>query len=416
MRPQPQGYVRGRIWVPGRPSQYALYQPFYSLSPPGVRLDPVTGEFVAGPFPAGPALLQLSRPSSAAGAAPPAWQAHIGVVPGKVVRVTLSPEGMATAPASHTAAMLTMGAVLSSDRDAPLSGTVFLPNGKTPAWGARVALVVPPAWPPVKMARADAAGHLTEGDYRYSVGAPVNPPPGSPTEPVVVAWLPGASGAAVVPYVSGQAVHVVLPAPAFVQGRVTVGGKAAAGVNSSFRVVAAYQGRGKLNPLLSVEATAQADGSFELAGLTPGTYRVQAARDGVWVSSAQALTVGGGVLPDLTLDIPGPGQPMNLRLVNRAGRPLPGAIVTVSHPPGPLTDELWPKTLTADSMGGLHLEGLAAGPQTLTILAAPAANIVVTAPGHNKQSPLATVILDVPAFVAGSAPVQTMFTYPAALP
>ncbi len=45
-----------------------------------------------------------------------------------------------------------------------------------------------------------------------------------------------------------------------------------AALTFSFRVVAACRRKGKLNPLLSVEATAQADGTFELRGLTPGTY------------------------------------------------------------------------------------------------------------------------------------------------
>ena len=66
-----------------------------------------------------------------------------------------------------------------------------------------------------------------------------------------------------------------------VEGRVTLGGRPVDDRNAGLRVVAAHRGRGVLDEVLSLAATAQADGRFELRGLTPGRYAVQATRDGI---------------------------------------------------------------------------------------------------------------------------------------
>ena len=292
-------------------------------------------------------------------------------------------------------------------------GEVFLPDGHTPAWGARVVIVDPEDWPTTiqRQARTDATGHLMAithpGVCLYPEGAWPVPPPGNPPGPVVVAWLPGAHGATILPYVPGQPLHITLPAAASVRGRVTLGGRSVANVKSSFRVLAAYQGRGVVNSVLSVDLTPQVDGTFLLAGLTPGTYQVQAVRDGIWMSATRTLTVKTGILPAVKLDIPEAGQAVDLRMVDAAGNPLPGATVRVSHPQGPLTDEIWPKAFTADGAGRLQLEGLNAGPETLTVFLASDG-----APPDLDKSlrPIARLKMDIPMFHEGDLPLIKVLT------
>ncbi len=188
---------------------------------------------------------------------------------------------------------------------------------------------------------------------------------GSPEEPVVVAWLPGACGATAAPLrgAAEEPSKVVLPPPISARGKVTVGGKAVRGRDNQFRVLAAYEGKGKLDNLLSVDVNAEADGGFELAGLTPGTYQVQAAMDGIWLSHAVRLTVKADAAePEaLTLDIGEPGASSVLELVHRDGKPAPGATARVTRPEGPLTDLLWPAEFTADGAGVVHIPPLEAG-------------------------------------------------------
>ena len=180
-----------------------------------------------------------------------------------------------------------------------------------------------------------------------------------------------------------------------------------AGIASSFRIVAACQRRGKLNSLLSMEMTARDDGTFEMAGLTQGTYLVQAARDGIWVSQPQTLQVSAGTLPDLILEIPQPGQAMDLRLVDVQGKPLRGATVTLSQPEGPLTDALWPKTLIVGGDGNLHLEGLGVGQVTVTVFA-PVSDQDRDAQDQDEMPPipLSAFVLDIPPFTAEGLRVQ----------
>jgi hypothetical protein len=159
--------------------------------------------------------------------------------------------------------------------------------------------------------------------------------------------------------------RIVLPHAIAATGRITVGGRSVAALDSTFRIRAAYQGLGALNDLLMLDATAQPDGSFTLPGLTPGTYQIQAARDGIWLSAAQTLTVGSAPPPPLALDIPPPGVPMDLHLTDAAGHVLPGRVVSLDPPAGPLAALFRPPVITADGNGVLHLDGLGAGHHTL---------------------------------------------------
>ena len=149
----------------------------------------------------------------------------------------------------------------------------------------------------------------------------------------------------------------------------TVGGKAALDWRNQIRVLAAHQGRGQLDELLSIQVSAQADGRFELAGLTPGRYRIQAAMDDIWLSPSVELTVETDARPpgQVALDIGRPGVPSVIRCVDGSGKPQVGVEASLLRPAGPLSERLWPKTFVADGAGVINLPPLEAGRHNLRI-------------------------------------------------
>lgn len=78
----------------------------------------------------------------------------------------------------------------------------------------------------------------------------------------------------------------------------------------SIEVLAEWQGEEYLKPYLKVSVTADADGNFQLGGLTSGNYVVQAALDSIWLSA-----------PILVHARPSETSPIELKI------PLPGAAV-----------------------------------------------------------------------------------------
>jgi hypothetical protein len=182
-----------------------------------------------------------------------------------------------------------------------------------------------------------------------------------------VVWLPGRTGAAVVEVEAGKPFRAVLPVPIDARGAVTLGGRPSAGVNARLRIVAAHQGAGDLDAALSPSTTADADGTFVFRGLTPGRYKVQAARDGIWLSQSVELTVEPAQPPaELALDIPEPGAPLAVEIVNRKGRPVPQLPLTLMRPDGPLAT-LWPTDFHTDAAGQLTLRGLEAGSHSIRL-------------------------------------------------
>lgn len=343
------GYVRLRLTGPlASAKTYSIEgrqtgdEPFTNID-----YDPTANEYLLGPLPAGRRALHLFcfGPTPVGGSLN-AGEITLTVKAGQVIYAELSPQSTAAQEALYSA---------------PLTGTVSLADGKTPAWGARAALFLPEDLVPLRMARTDAQGRLVLNDFWRGSARLRIAPSGSPPGPVVAAWLPGDSGAVIVPFLPGQEMRLVLPPAIALHGRVTASGQSVLGLPSQFRVRAAYLGKGRLNEALTVESTAQADGTWTLAGLTPGTYRVQAARDNIWLSQTQTLTVGVAALPKMTLDIAPPGLPVILSFVDRHGKPLRDQDVKIVRPDGPLTDEIWPSVLTTDTSGRLRVDGLEAG-------------------------------------------------------
>ena len=409
-RPQPQCYIRGTLVAPDGPANYSVYYPYHLDVAPTVGYDKTTGEFVAGPFAPGKTTLHVQRTNLPAGEARDQGEDFsVEVVAGKVVHTTLT-VGTTRPPAvSHaTDTLLTMGGVFNSNRASSLAATILLPDGKTPAWGAIAAVVVPQTWQPVQMARTDATGQLNAVEHWYTGSSPENPPPGSPSEPVVVVWLPGSHGAVIVPSTAKIDAPLVLPQSVSVKGRITVSGQSIAGLASSFVVFAAYEGKGKLNSLLSIEATVEPDGTFELPGLTPGTYEVQAARDGIWLSTSQHIVVDSKPLPPLTFDIASIGAPTTVHLVDAAGKPRANQLIELKRPPGPLSRQLWPRSLTTDATGNLRLEGFEAGTHQFQLVAQNATNPAVS-PTSTKTIPFSTTIKP---FVTGGAGETQTITVP----
>ncbi|MEO7719724.1 MAG: carboxypeptidase-like regulatory domain-containing protein [Capsulimonas sp.] len=355
-RPMPMGYIHGRIAAPGKTQNYAVTAPNVRDSLAQFHYERETGEFLFGPLPVGPTVLQLYRTPPGAGWASTKEPTNtVTVSQDHVANIVLTPD-----PDEPD---LTPQAI---DAQAPLDARVLLSDGVTPAWGARVALMAPNSWRPLKITRTDAQGRASIPDYNdISPDFPTQSVGDKISRPVLVAWLPGSNGASIVPDTPGKTIAITLPAPAAIHGRVTVAGKSIDGLTSSFTLMASYQGRGEIALLFQVKTTAQSDGTFDLTGLTPGTYKIQAARDGIWLSETKTITVGNGPLPDLNFDIGAPGAAMILHLTDGHGKPLANRKVSVTRPKGPLTDADWPKTLTTDVAGDLHLEGLEAGRQTI---------------------------------------------------
>jgi hypothetical protein len=353
IRPKRVGYIRGIVRPPkGRTAAdyWVRYNDNDGAVDFGDRYDNETGEFVIGPLAEGKATVYVWK-----GMTVPASQ-EVEVRNDRVAHIEFTPPAEVKPQKSQ---------------DTGIRGQVLLSDGKTPAGAARLAVFYPGLWPARDWGETDARGRIHMRQTTSFGNDKSNGRPGSPDQPVVVAWLSGACGATITPFTEDAEppFKVVLPPSIKLQGRVTVGGKALEGRKSQFRVLAAYEGKGKLDGLLSVDVSTEADGRFELAGLTPGTYQVQATMDGIWLSRAVRLTIKPDAAPTeaLTLDIGEPGAPSILELVHRDGAPVRGGTATVVRPKGPLTDLLWPAEFTADGAGVIQIPPLEVGSHTVRV-------------------------------------------------
>ncbi len=257
---------------------------------------------------------------------------------------------------------------------ASLVGTVLLPDGITPALNASVWITDDNDLYPRFGFVADATGRVRLSG-RASRGVPSDlfhnrypplMPPGGPKERVLVAFLPGSHGATVLPFPPGaeaKPVRLTLPAATAMSGTVTVGGQPLSTVPGFARVRATPVGQGQITDLLAVETTAQADGSFTLAGLTPGvTYGVQASLENVYVSPEVRVLVPvnmTGDLPEVLLKLPQPGKPVAVSV----GKGYADAHATRVEklPGGSLARQTYPLFYVVDGAGDLRVEGLPAG-------------------------------------------------------
>jgi hypothetical protein len=177
-------------------------------------------------------------------------------------------------------------------------------------------------------------------------------PPGDLKQPLAIAWLPGTT---------------VLPAPKSLRGKVTIAGLPPPGRDERIRVMAGPADQTSLAPLLSVQTIAQPDGSFELSGLAPGKYEVQAAYDDLWLSESVTVTVGDGPLEAVTLPIATLGGPLIVKIVGNGGKPMRDRAVTIDRPKGPLNTLLWPKEWYTDGAGEIWIGALEAGEHTVRV-------------------------------------------------
>ncbi|MDB5307824.1 MAG: Carboxypeptidase regulatory-like protein [Gemmataceae bacterium] len=371
VRPHAVGYVRGVVRPPAgrRAADYNFTWERTNVTGGWqANYHPGTGEFVAGPYPVGKQTVTLGL--EAGDDRPTCASETIEVVADRVARVEFRP------PAKPEPDMVVpkpgsgqgwQDGVWNAGLDRPAVGRVFLPDGKTPAYAASVVIFRPGGANPVAHGLTDATGRM------HLQGLSVLSPPAIGLEkPVLVATLPGAHGAAVMPLPlrpDGKELRLVLPPAATVRGTVTVGGKSPLRRAGQVRVLAAYEGKGSLDDFLSARGNPGADGAYELAGLTSGTYRVQAVLDDIWLSAAKLVTVKPGTAGpvELDLDVGEPGLPGVIELVDPAGKPRPGLEVTLHRPPGPLTRALWPDKLQADGAGVVQVPPLEAGKHRITI-------------------------------------------------
>jgi hypothetical protein len=372
LRAQPAGYVRGRLRPPAghEASEYEVWtvqdwRAFEAVQ----RLDPESGQFLHGPLPAGKIVYNFQHQAED-GTTQSAGDQAVEVLAGEVVHIDIRPEGSKPrrAPGSGRLVRLDRGGVivLEGGPDAVVS-TVVLNDGKTPAFAAEAWLYLPGFRRPLNSGISDTAGRLAwhspwpTGHAAYARWDRLV------ERPTVVVWIPGRTGAAILEVEPGESSRVTLPAPRAAEGRLTLGGRPVDGRNARIRVIAAYTGRGVLDGALSVATTAQADGRFALRGLTPGRYVVQASRDGIWLSHGLELIIDPDKDPaPLALDVPEPGAPVTLQVVDREGRPVADQPIGLIRPEGPLAS-LWPASLLTDSGGILTLRGLESGRHTLLV-------------------------------------------------
>jgi hypothetical protein len=365
------GFLRGKMQLAeGQNLADFSVHPFYDMRvlQPSWRYDSVTGEFFGGPFLSGPVTLQFMR------AMPDDTQRSSGrqevqVVEGQVTRIDLKPGAVEPGDEArrNRSTMLGMGGITINEGMPRVEPpTVFLPDGKTPAFAAQAYLFEPGHPGPVAIGRTDGSGRLTWRGFWMSGNPEEHDKTAEVLKPTLVVSLPGQYGPMIVSVEEGKNSRVVLADSAEVEGRVVLGGRATDG-GSGVRVFAAYQGRGVLDGVLSHQLSPGLDGRLRFNGLTPGRYLLQAARDGIWLSKSVELRLEANqVPPPMVLQIPAPGEPVALEFVDPKGKPYADRVVTLIRPEGPFA-ATWPPNLRTDAAGRIIFRSLEAGSHTATI-------------------------------------------------
>lgn len=379
-------YVRGHVKAEGDLSHfYVIASPEPRVTPRAVY-DPATGEYIAGPFPHDIVKITLGKAGSPGN---PGWQRDFCLESGAGGVTHHDLEGVfdpAAAPSPGNQPQTKRNDLLVG-AGIPISDVkVMLADGTTPAWGAVAAVVYPFSKYPAPSYRTDFQGRLSAVDSVPSWDPGAFPYSKNPDEPVLVAWLPGTAGATTIPLQKIDSTPLVLPEQMTVRGHITVNHESIAGLLGNFRVCAAYEGENGVYSHLSVNAPVDPNGDFELSGLSPGNYVIQATRDDIWLSQSQNLTVLPGLtFPDLQFEIARPGVPLTLALRTAEGRPAAFRYVDLARPAGPLADSLWPLSLRTDAHGELHLEGFEAGENFVIVEGTRKVAVQVPALGKNSR-------------------------------
>lgn len=349
------GFIRGKI--AGAPEGYLTYNG-QAEREIGSRqfYDRRTGEYFIGPVPVGNSRLSFRGEKGG-------YETTLNV-PNGVMRYDFATEPrLAYSPNQEKERR---------DRLNNMEGIVYLPDGKTPAVNASVWVTDERNLYPTVGFVTDANGRMRPSHLADS-GVPVDPygdgstpePSGGPKERVICAFLPGSHGMLIQPFASGlesNKIRLVLPPAIRVQGKVTLDGRSLPTIPGFVRVRAVPVEQGRLTSLLTVEVTVQSDGSFTLAGLTPGKYRVQAALENIYLSPEQIITVPASALGDLSaiaLRLPRPGKAVVLSVgVKYADAP---ATLVEKLPDGPLATQTYARFYPVDGAGDLRIEGLPAG-------------------------------------------------------
>ncbi|HET6252092.1 MAG TPA: carboxypeptidase-like regulatory domain-containing protein [Tepidisphaeraceae bacterium] len=358
----PAGYVRGKLHpAPGtKANEFFVYAGEDGWQ---ATYDPQTGEYMAGPFVAGKVTIRVNFKDFTKAA-----EQEVTVIGGDVVHADLTTVVADLHPQHANLMAGATGASSVSHEQEALGGKVLLSDGKTPAYGAVVNYIQPHEYQPSYTGQTDVHGTIHSPGVWRQREEPGVEPPGGPTEPVVMAFLPGACGAVIVPAPKmGRVLSLILPPPLSLRGKITVGGMDAQQQTGTIRVYAAYEGKEFLNRMLSLGATAQADGSYELAGLTPGTYRVQAALDDIWLSTPQTLEVKDQPPMAMNLDIGRPGAPVRVKVTDEHGAGLTGKSVIILGRTGPLAKTLWPDGFETDGAATAWIPTLESGKHTLLV-------------------------------------------------
>jgi hypothetical protein len=194
-------------------------------------------------------------------------------------------------------------------------------------------------------------------------------PTTAPPRQFLIAMQPGTCGATVIDNTDpkAQPSTIILPPPITARGTLTLGGKPPKDQIGVFRILAQYRGDKNLNSLLDVSTTPHADGTFELSGLTPGEYLVQASLDGIWLSDSVKIVAGEKAMPAVHLNIGEPGGPAMVHVASAKGKPLCGVSVIVDRPAGPLRELDWPAEFTSDGAGDVWIPALEAGKHTVRL-------------------------------------------------
>jgi hypothetical protein len=377
LQPKPVGYVRGLI----RPAKgkslddYAINLKRGSMAQIAVSgRDRTTGQFLIGPIAEGKTELTLSCRVTK-NHWPHVLTREIEVKADRVLNVELDAPEIPAAPKSpfREPAFITIGAEGASvigELAGRTEGVVLLPDRKSPAAGAQVVLFVPGESQQVAHATVNSAGRFSLVGSRVSRNNTVAKLPAI-DGPTLVAWRLGSHGAVIMPYAKDKPnaeVQLVLPKSLSQRGKVTIAGKPVSSAHSQLSVFAAYQGNRPFDGLFHQICSADADGVFELTGLTPGKYQVQATLDDIWLSASVPVTVSADAetLAPIVLDIGEPGCATVVTLLDKQGRPLADVQATLERPAGPLTDRCWPTTFTSDHAGVLGIPPLEAGEHLIT--------------------------------------------------